>query len=103
MRSPRNPVRFTEHARPFGETQGRLLAAPVIGMARKTNTSRPVVTPLLLRVVDVSVLLGISEREVWGMLRRGELVRVVIPGRRMTRIAREDVERLVQRWRQNAS
>ena len=57
------------------------------------------VTPLLLRVPDVAAMLATSEREVWGMLRRGELPRVSVPGRRMTRVAREDVERLVQQWR----
>ena len=57
------------------------------------------VTPLLLRVREVAAMLAASEREVWGMLRRGELRRVKVPGRRMTRVAREDVERLVQQWR----
>ena len=62
-------------------------------------TRADAVPPLLLRVPDVAVMLAVSEREVWGMLRRGELTRVSIPGRRMTRVAREDVERLVQQWR----
>ena len=57
------------------------------------------VTPLLLRVPEVAAMLATSEREVWGMLQRGELRRVNVPGRRMTRVAREDVERLVQQWR----
>jgi len=57
------------------------------------------VTPILLRVSEVAVLLAISEREVWGLLRRGELTRVCMPGRRVTRVAREDVEQLVQQWR----
>jgi predicted DNA-binding transcriptional regulator AlpA len=57
------------------------------------------IVPLLLRVPEVAIMLGASEREVWGMLRRGELAKVTVPGRRMTRVAREDVERLVQRWR----
>ena len=55
--------------------------------------------PLLLRVREVAALLAVSEREVWAMLRAGELARVKVPGRRLTRVAREDVERLVQRWR----
>ncbi len=54
---------------------------------------------MLLRVREVAAVLATSEREVWGMLRRGELPRVSVPGRRMTRVAREDVERLVQQWR----
>ena len=61
---------------------------------------QPALQPLLLRVPDAAVLLGVSEREVWGMLHRGDLVRVTIPGKRMTRIAREDLDRLVNRWRQ---
>ena len=56
-------------------------------------------SPLLLRVSDAAAMLGISEREVWGMLQRGELPKVTVPGRRMTRIAREDLEALVARWR----
>ena len=55
--------------------------------------------PLLLRVREVAALLAVSEREVWAMLQAGELTRVKAPGRRLTRVAREDVERLVQRWR----
>ena len=63
----------------------------------------PALQPLLLRVPDAAVLLGISEREVWGMLHHGELARVTIPGKRMTRIAREDLDRLVNQWRQGDS
>ena len=55
--------------------------------------------PLLLRVREVAALLAVSEREVRAMLQAGELTRVKVPGRRLTRVAREDVERLVQRWR----
>ena len=69
----------------------------------RTKPQRAQVMPLLLRVPDVAILLGISEREVWGMLQRGELPKVPVPGRRMTRVAREDVERLVARWRGRAS
>ena len=61
------------------------------------------VTPLLLRVPAVAVMLAVSEREVWGMLRREELRRVNVPGRRMARVAREDVERLVRQWRAKSS
>ena len=64
---------------------------------------QPALQPLLLRVPDVAVLLGVSEREVWSMLHRGELARVKIPGKRMTRIAREDLDRLVNQWRQGIS
>lgn len=60
---------------------------------------QPELQPLLLRVPDAAALLGISEREVWGMLRRGDLPKVKVPGRRMTRIARADIERLVEQWR----
>ena len=60
------------------------------------------VTALLLRVPDAAALLGVSEREVWGMLQRGELPKVTIPGRRMTRVARADLEAVVAKWRAGA-
>ena len=66
-------------------------------------TQSSAVIPLLLRVPEVALMLATSEREVWGMLRRGELPRVSVPGRRMTRVAREDVEQLVQQWRAMSS
>ncbi len=69
-------------------------------MTQPTIMRPPALAPLLLRVSDAATVLGVSEREVWGMLQRGELPKVRVPGRRMTRIAREDLERLVQRWRQ---
>ncbi len=69
-------------------------------MTPPTIRRPPALAPLLLRVSDAATVLGVSEREVWGMLQRGELPKVSVPGRRMTRIAREDLERLVQRWRQ---
>ena len=59
----------------------------------------PCLIPLLLRVAQVAEILSVSEREVWGMLRRNELTPIKVPGRRMTRVAMEDVECLVARWR----
>ena len=73
------------------------------GMASLRLQRAPALQPLLLRVPDAAVLLGVSEREIWGMLHRGELARVTIPGKRMTRIARDDLERLVSQWRNGVS
>ena len=66
------------------------------GMAR---CPEPCLIPLLLRVAQVAEILSVSEREVWDMLRRKELTPIKVPGRRMTRVAMEDVESLVARWR----
>ena len=55
--------------------------------------------PLLLRVPEVSILIGLSERQVWTLIRAGQLPSVHPPGIRAIRIAREDVEALVATWR----
>ncbi|MAG71059.1 MAG: hypothetical protein CL471_12325 [Acidobacteria bacterium] len=73
----------------------------VVSKARRSAVGAAI-SPLLYRVPDAAVLLGVSEREVWGMLRRGELPKVTIPGRRMTRIARADLEAVVATWRTGA-
>jgi excisionase family DNA binding protein len=65
---------------------------------RRTQRLSGELKPVLLRVGEVAALLGISEREVWNMLHRRELRRIVIPGRRMTRVRRDEVERLVEAW-----
>ena len=65
----------------------------------KPQVEREAVSPLLLRAKQVSSVLGVSEREVWSMLRRGELTAIKVPGRRLTRIAMDEVEQLVARWR----
>jgi excisionase family DNA binding protein len=54
---------------------------------------------ILLRVRDVAEVLAVSEREVWNMIRRGDLRTIRVPGRRMTRVYGADVEALVLKWR----
>lgn len=55
--------------------------------------------PILLRPRDVAALLAISERMVWQLLRAGVLNPIRPPGVRAVRIARTDVDALVDRWR----
>lgn len=55
--------------------------------------------PLLLRLREVAILLGVSERQVWTLIRTHQLPVVRPPGIRAIRVAREDVEALVASWR----
>ncbi len=57
---------------------------------------------LLLRVREAATLLAVSERQVWKLIRRGELPTLHPAGMRAIRIARPDVEALVARWRGQA-
>ena len=59
------------------------------------------VEPLLLRVGDVAVMLGVSERVVNQLIRSNELPSFLVPGLRCRRVAREDVEALSSRWRRS--
>jgi excisionase family DNA binding protein len=61
---------------------------------KKTSTMEPV----LLRIRDAASVLSISERSVWQLVRSGELPAIHPPGMRAIRIARHDVENLVERW-----
>ena len=54
--------------------------------------------PLLLRVREAAILLGVSERQVWSLIRGGQLRAIRPPGIRAIRVTREDVEALVARW-----
>jgi excisionase family DNA binding protein len=68
----------------------------------KRITERPLAValhPLLLRISEVAMLLGVSERQVWVFIRAKTLPVVHIPGIRASRIAREDVEALAASWR----
>jgi len=56
------------------------------------------VQPILLRIRDAAALLAVSERSVWQLVRAGELPAIHPPGMRAIRIARDDVENLVERW-----
>lgn len=55
--------------------------------------------PLLLRVREAAILLAVSERQVWVLIRSKALPVVRPPGMRAIRIAREEVEALVEAWR----
>ena len=55
--------------------------------------------PLLLRLREVGILLGVSERQVWTLIHTKQLPAVHPPGIRAIRVAREDVEALVASWR----
>jgi len=43
-------------------------------------------------------MLAVSERSVWQLIRAGQLRAIHPPGMRAIRIARRDVENLVERW-----
>ena len=60
------------------------------------------VTALLLRMDEVAVVLGVSVRTVWTLVQTGELRAVRPPGLRAIRVAREDVDALVARWREQS-
>jgi excisionase family DNA binding protein len=62
-----------------------------------TATVRP--APLLLRIRDSATILAVSERTVWALIRSGDLRAVHPPGLRAIRIARDDIDALVARWR----
>ena len=55
--------------------------------------------PLLLRLREVAILLGVSERQVWTLIRAKQLPVVRPPGMRTIRVAHDDVEALVASWR----
>jgi len=57
---------------------------------------------LLLRVREAATLLAMSERQVWVLLRQGQLHGVHPPGIRAIRIARDEVEALVASWRRRS-
>ena len=59
-------------------------------------------TALLLRMDEVAVVLGVSVRTVWTLVQTGELRAVRPPGLRAIRVAREDVDALVTRWREQS-
>jgi excisionase family DNA binding protein len=43
-------------------------------------------------------MLSVSERSIWHLIRSGELQAIHPVGMRAIRIARRDVEKLVERW-----
>lgn len=65
------------------------------------DAKRAEVTALLLRMDEVAVVLSVSVRTVWTLIQTGELRAVRPPGLRAIRVAREDVDALVARWREH--
>jgi excisionase family DNA binding protein len=64
----------------------------------KRTTRRSETQPVLLRIRDAAAMLSVSERSIWQLIRAGELRAIHPPGMRAIRIARRDVENLVERW-----
>jgi excisionase family DNA binding protein len=62
------------------------------------NKKTSIVQPVLLRIRDAAAMLSVSERMVWQLVRSGDLPAIHPPGMRAIRIAREDVEKLIDRW-----
>jgi excisionase family DNA binding protein len=65
-------------------------------MKRRTRQSQA--EPMLLRIRDAAALLSVSERSIWHLIRAGELRAIHPAGMRAIRIARRDVENLMERW-----
>ena len=64
----------------------------------KRTTRRSQTEPVLLRIRDAVAMLSVSERSIWHLIRSGELRAIHPAGMRAIRIARRDVEILVERW-----
>ena len=64
--------------------------------------NRVEIKPVLLRIRDAAAMLSVSERSIWQLVRAGELPAIHPPGMRAIRIARHDVENLVERWHNHA-
>jgi len=64
----------------------------------KRTTRQSQAEPVLLRIRDAAALLSVSERSIWHLIRAGELRAIHPAGMRAIRIARRDVENLVERW-----
>lgn len=62
------------------------------------TTRRSQTEPVLLRIRDAAAMLSVSERSIWHLIRSGELRAIHPAGMRAIRIARRDVENLVERW-----
>jgi excisionase family DNA binding protein len=68
------------------------------GRQADRRDGNPAASALLLRIREAATLLAVSERQVWVLLRAGQLTAIHPPGIRAVRIARADVERLVEKW-----
>jgi predicted DNA-binding transcriptional regulator AlpA len=65
-------------------------------MKRKMRRSET--QAVLLKIRDAAAMLSVSERSIWQLIRVGELPAIHPPAMRAIRIARHDVENLVERW-----
>ena len=68
----------------------------------KRTTRRSQTEPVLLRIRDAAAMLSVSDRSIWHLIRSGELRPVRPAAMRAIRIARRDVENLVERWHNRA-
>jgi excisionase family DNA binding protein len=64
----------------------------------KRTTRRSQTEPVLLRIRDAAAMLSVSERSIWHLIRSDQLRAIHPAGMRAIRIARRDVENLVERW-----
>ena len=64
----------------------------------KRTTRRSETQAVLLRIRDAAAMLSVSERSIWQLIRAGELRAIRPPGMRAIRIARHNVENLIDRW-----
>jgi len=64
----------------------------------KRTKKRSESQPVLLRIRDAAAMLAVSERSVWQLIRSGQLRAIHPLGMRAIRIARQDVENLVEHW-----
>jgi excisionase family DNA binding protein len=62
------------------------------------RTTKSQAEPMLLRIRDAAAMLSVSERSIWHLIRSGELRAIHPAGMRAIRIARRDVENLVEHW-----
>jgi excisionase family DNA binding protein len=73
--------------------------APGTMRSVSNHAEAPSAGPLLLRIREVATLLAVSERQVWVLIRAGQLDAIHPRGMRAVLVARADVEALVGAWR----
>jgi excisionase family DNA binding protein len=67
------------------------------------DASHPTDARELLTAADVAELLGTTERYVWALGRRGLLPRIVLPGGRLVRFTRGDVDAMIAAGRDGSA
>ena len=60
--------------------------------------SKSAPSAILARIRDAAVMLAVSERQVWVLIRRGDLTPIWPPGVRAVRLRVAEIEALVARW-----